>query len=265
MINLKSLLVLPLLITLLIPINATAEKQDSLSEAINTAGMQRMLSQRIVKAYLFHGMGVRSDKAHSQLAESLSLFKKNHAYLKRSISNAEIQDMLAFLDLMLNQYSNIVSKPYNQSGGAEALDLSETILESSNAIVKKLESMSKFKKEKIINISGRQRMLSQRIAKFYIAYQAGFRDENTVTQLKNAVKEFEDAHKTLTESKQNTAEISSMISRVGMLWKLVSKFFLDVEKGGLPVSVLTITDQILKSMNEVTLAYVDTKAGKAAI
>jgi len=257
--TLKSLPLFLLLITLWIPINAHAETQDKLSEAINTAGMQRMLSQRIVKAYLFHGMGVRTDKAHEQLKESLKLFQKNHAYLKRSISDTEIQDMLAFLDLMLNQYSNIVSKPYNKNGAAEALDLSETILESSNAIVKKLESMSKFKKEKIINISGRQRMLSQRIAKFYIAYQAGFRDQNTVIQLQNAVKEFESAHKTLTDSKQNTKQISSMVSRVGLLWKLVNKFFLDVEKGGLPVSVLTITDQILKSMDEVTLAYVNTK------
>ncbi len=259
MINLKKQLFFSLLIALLLPFNAYAESQGDLSSAINTAGMQRMLSQRIVKAYLFLGMGVRADKSSGQLEESLKLFQKNHAYLKRSISDAEVQDMLAFLEQMLGLYSDIVTKPYDKNGGAEALDLSETILESSNAIVKRLESMSKFKKEKIINVSGRQRMLSQRIAKYYIAYQAGFKDENTVTQLKLAVKEFEEAHKILVQSKQNTSQISSMLSRVDMLWKLVSKFFLDIEKGGLPVSVLSITDQILKSMDEITRAYVNTQ------
>ncbi len=257
--DLKKQIFLLLLIVLLLPFNTYAERQADLSSAINTAGMQRMLSQRIVKAYLFLGMGVRTDKSRGQLEESLKFFKKNHAYLKRSISDAEVQDMLAFLEQMLDLYASIVSKPYDKKGGVEALDLSETILESSNAIVKKLESMSKFKKEKIINISGRQRMLSQRIAKYYIAYQAGFKDENTVTQLKLAVKEFEKSHKTLVQSKQNTSQITSMLSRVGMLWKLVSKFFLDVEKGGLPVSVLSITDQILKSMDEITRAYVNTR------
>jgi len=261
MINLKTLFALPLLVTLWLPINTYAAEQDGLSAAINTAGMQRMLSQRIAKAYLFLGMGVRSDKARSQLHESLKLFKKNHAYLKRTVSDSEVQDMLAFLESMLVIYADLASKPYEKENGVEVLDLSETVLEGSHAIVKKLESMSKFKKEKIVNVSGRQRMLSQRIAKYYIAYQAGFHDEYIVNQLRIAVKEFEDAHKMLAESKQNTPKISSMLSRVNMLWKLVRKFFLDVEKGGLPVSVLTTTDHILKSMNKVTLEYVSTKSG----
>jgi len=95
-----------------------------------------MLSQRIAKAYLFLGMGVRSDKVRLQLKDSLMLFKKNHAYLKRSISDPEVVDMLAFLELMLNEYADIVSRPYTKEMGAEALDLSETILEGSDAIVK---------------------------------------------------------------------------------------------------------------------------------
>jgi len=254
MIKLKTVFLLTLLTILGLPLISQAET-DPLSAAINKAGKQRMLSQRIAKSYFFLGENVRPDKAREQLKASLAMFSKHHNELKSEIKDQEIHELFAFIDIALGEYSELVKKPYDKNSGNEVLDLSETLLEVCQSVVVKLEQASKLKKAKLVNISGRQRMLSQRIAKYYIAYQAGFHDPNSVEQLQKAVKEFETALKILTGSKQNTSKIASSLSNVESLWKVVRKFFLDQKKGGLPVTVFATTDGIMKEMNKITNMY----------
>jgi hypothetical protein len=99
-------------------------------------------------------------------------------------------------------------------------------------------------------------MLAQRIAKYYIAYQAGIKDKNTVDQMKAAVAAFSDAHKALMANPSNTPEINRQLNRIDRLWKIVYKFYLNIEKGGLPLIVFNTTDDITAKMNKITAMYV---------
>ncbi len=254
MIKLKAVFLLTLLTILGLPMTSHAET-DALSAAINKAGKQRMLSQRIAKSYFFLNEDVRPDKAREQLNASLAMFEQHHNELKSEIQDQEIQELFAFIDIALAEYSGLVSKPYDKSSGTEVLDLSETLLEVCQSVVAKLEQASKLKKAKLVNIAGRQRMLSQRIAKYYIAYQAGFRDPNSVEQLKKAVSEFETALNILVNSSQNTPKIATSLEKVDSLWRVVRKFFMDQVRGGLPVTVFATTDSIMKEMNLITNMY----------
>ena len=104
--------------------------------------------------------------------------------------------------------------------------------------------------------AGRQRMLAQRIAKYYIAYQAGIKDKNTVDQMKRAVKDFGDVQDLLMQNPSNTPEINRKLNKINRLWKIVYKFYLNIEKGGLPLIVFNTTDTITNEMNTVTNMYV---------
>ena len=234
------------------------------AEAVNKAGKQRMLSQRIAKAYLFHGQRIRTEKARRQLVQSIDEFLLNHAYLKDTVKFKGVQDMLNYVEFSIEEYAALVKKPYSEDNAREVLDLSETLLEASHDIVLKIETLAQTQKSKTINVSGRQRMLSQRIAKFYIAYQSGFTEEETVRQLEKAVNEFQTAQDMLLEDPLNNEEISTKLVRTQRLWEIVRGFFLDIETGGLPVTVFTTTDAIMKNMNSVTGMYVEAEAkGKA--
>ncbi len=224
---------------------------------IDIAGKQRMLSQKIAKSYFFYGQGIRPEKTNKQMLDSLKLFNKNHEILKANIKNSDIHDMLLYIEISKDELPSIIKAPYSKKNATLMLDYSETLLEASHDIVKRLEASSGTKKEKIVNLSGRQRMLTQRIAKYYIAYQAGFKDKNLIKHLKDAMKEFEAAHKTLGEYKKNTPEINEELNKVARLWNVVNKFFSNVEKGGLPVIVLSTTDKMMASMNRVTKLYVN--------
>jgi hypothetical protein len=240
---------------------ARAGKTDT-ATLINQAGLQRMLSQRIAKAYFFLGAKVRPDKARRQLATSLEQFEKNQKLLITKIQEKEIQDVLSFQSFAFTEFKALVTQPYNSENGALVLDLSETLLETSHDVVLKLEALSKRPKDRIVNLAGRQRMLSQRIAKFYIAYRLGFRDENSIYQLNQAVEEFQNTLKLLQEQKRNTREINSILEQVQKYWNLVKGFFLDIKRGGLPVTVFAATDKITELMDQATRLYVETGSNK---
>ncbi len=236
---------------------AFAAKKYTTAELINIAGMQRMLSQKIAKAYFFYGKQVRPEKTRKQLMDSIALFNKNYQILSSNISDEKVQDLLVFIEMSKDELPPLAKEPFNKDNGSLMLDYSETLLEASHDIVLRIEGTTKNKADKLVNLSGRQRMLTQRIAKFYIAYQLGFKDINTVNQLNKAMNEFEQTHAILAKDKRSTNQIKKDLNEVARLWNVVRKFYKDVERGGLPVIVLSSTDKIMVTMNHVTKMYVE--------
>ncbi len=230
--------------------------QDTV-KLIDMAGKQRMLSQRIAKDYLYAGEGVASAKANKQLKESLDELLSAHKVLVESINDPEIKNLLAFVEMSSEDFKTTASEPFNLDNAQLVLDLSESMLEGSQYVVDSLKEKVKINESKIVGRAGKQRMLAQRIAKYYIAYQAGIKDKNTVDQMKAAVKAFGESHDILMKNTENTPEINRKLNEIDRLWKIVYKFYLNIEKGGLPLIVFNTTDTITKKMNEITKLYVE--------
>jgi hypothetical protein len=223
---------------------------------IDIAGKQRMLSQRIAKDYLYAGKKIAVLKAKKQLTQSLKEMEDAHKILVDSINDPEIKNLLSFVELSMEDFKTTVNEPFTLDNAQLIIDLSESMLEGSQYVVDSLKEKVKQSESAIVEKSGKQRMLAQRIAKYYIAYQAGIKDKNTVDQMKAAVAEFSQAHKTLMANPSNTPEINRQLNGVDRLWKIVYKFYLNIEKGGLPLIVFNTTDDITKKMNKITALYV---------
>ncbi len=224
---------------------------------IDVAGKQRMLSQRIAKDYLYAGEKVAVSKAKRQMKASMKEMEAIHKQLVDSINDPEIQNLLAFVQLSIEDFKSTANEPYSLDNAQLIIDLSESMLEGSQYVVNSLKKKAKVKESETVEMAGKQRMLAQRIAKYYIAYQAGIKDKNTVDQMKAAVKAFSEAHKALMANPENTPEINRKLHDIDRLWKIVYKFYLNIEKGGLPLIVFNTTDDITKKMNQITAMYVD--------
>ena len=223
---------------------------------IDVAGKQRMLSQRIAKDYLYVGKKVATSKASKQLKVSLKEMSDTHQVLVNSINDPEIKNLLSFVELSIEDFKATANEPFNLDNAQLIIDLSESMLEGSQYVVDSLKEKVKVQESKIVGKAGKQRMLAQRIAKYYIAYQAGIKDKNTIDQMKTAVAEFSEAHKTLMANPSNTPEINRRLNDIDRLWKIVYKFYLNIEKGGLPLIVFNTTDDITTKMNKITELYV---------
>jgi hypothetical protein len=224
---------------------------------IDVAGKQRMLSQRIAKDYLYIGKKVAVSKAKKQMQASMDELVSSHKVLVDSINDPEIKNLLSFVELSIEDFKATANEPFNLDNAQLIIDLSESMLEGSQYVVDSLKEKVEVKESAIVGKSGKQRMLAQRIAKYYIAYQAGIKDKNTIDQMKAAVAEFSEAHKALMENPSNTPEINRKLNEIDRLWKIVYKFYLNIEKGGLPLIVFNTTDDITKKMNQITQLYVE--------
>ena len=234
-----------------------SEVTSDMIQLVDLAGKQRMLSQRIAKDYMYAGKGIASSKASKQLATSLKELKLAHKKLVASINNPEIVNLLTFVEMSSEDFEATAKEKFTPDNAQLILDLSESMLEGSDYVVTSLKETTGLKESKIIDMAGRQRMLAQRIAKYYIAYQSGIKDKNTVEQMKKAVKLFTESHATLMANTTNTPEINRELNKIDRLWKIVYKFYLNIEKGGLPLIVFNTTDDINKKMNKVTTLYVE--------
>lgn len=239
-----------------VPVVSAEAKADTL-KLVDIAGRQRMLSQRMAKDYMYVGNKVAVSKASKQLKTSQKEFLEAHNKLVNSINNEEIKNLLAFVQMGSEDFEAMVKESFTTDNAQLVLDLSESMLEGSQYVVASLREALNIKASKIVDMSGRQRMLSQRIAKYYIAYQSGIKDKNTVDQMHETVKLFNDSHEILMLNKENTPEINRKLNEIEKLWKIVHKFYLNIEKGGLPHIVFSTTDKITKKMNEVTKLYVE--------
>ena len=232
-----------------------AKQSNEQIELMNIAAKQRMLSQRIAKDYLYIHKNIAITKTKRELENSLLDFFKAHKRLVASIEDADIHNLLEFVELSSNDFQEISKQKFTLDNAQLILDLSEFMLEGSQYIVDSLKNSIQTEQSKAIEVSEKQCMLSQRIAKYYIAYQSGIKDENTIRSMKQTVIEFSENLDTLIEHENNTLLIQKKINEINKLWKIVHKFYNNIEKGGLPLIVFNTTNKISKKMNEITQLY----------
>ena len=107
-----------------------------------------------------------------------------------------------------------------------------------------------------LNLAGQQRMLSQRIAKLYLAISWRLPVAGLEQSFEQAVGEFEMALHELQQASQNTAQISKGLTQAEAQWRFTrAGFNLAGDSRYVPTVIATTTDTLLWQMNELTNQY----------
>ncbi len=237
--------------------NAFAETL-TINSAINKAGRQRMLSQRMAKAYCQAGLGVEVERSKRILEQSMVLFDRQLADLKAFAPTPEIKDTYDRLGQTWIVYKQLLtgSEP-NPENAKKIAVTSEDVLNLAQQGTVQLERHSGTAAGKLINVAGRQRMLSQRIAKASMFHAWGITSPQMAQELDSAAREFAAAQELLTVAPQNTPAIRSELQLAGSQWL----FFEEALKqtGGSRAeqlrNIATTSERILQVMDNVTGMY----------
>ena len=245
---------------LLIPIfPLSAQAQMALSTAINRTARFRALSQRIAKAYCQLYLNVQPEAARDVLLSARHLVASGGEELSRGLDSgrwpADIAVQLDAIQKHVDVLNSLLTMPpTRESVQAVAVQVDKMLI-TANTATEAIERLSKAGTAKLINTVGRQRMLSQRLAKNYFLTAARLADKAAPQLMAADASEFRLTLLNLGKIPVSTVAIRNELTLGEQQWTFFEAALRNrPDEQGLR-NVATASERLLEVMDKLTGLY----------
>jgi len=225
--------------------------------AIDAAGRQRMLTQRIVKAYCQIGLEVTPEVSRAQLTGAVARFDRQLDDLEAAAPNAETKRSVTGLRERWGGFRQLATGAVSREGARELAQRGEEVLLAAQQLAVQFEQAAGTPQARLVNLSGRQRMLSQRLAKLYMLRAWQVDTPSLREELDSARREFEGALATLRAARENTHAISIELDAVALQWEWFKNALALQGTDSYLFVVGDASESILNSMDLITARYAE--------
>ena len=244
------------------PRAAAPQPRNHLSSGslINTCGRLRVLSQRMAIAWALVASEVDQVKGRSKLRQLDIEFGRNLRRIAKAVSVSGLDELLGAIGEIWARYQQaLLAEPMTPDHAAEVLALSEEILEATDRLTRRAVASDAGTGARYVNIAGRNRMLSQRIGKFFM-----FRDWAGCSVLIShysspSCAEFENNLNELQHSGKNLPEMTAQLKEVSTQWqKYIRSLIPDIAHPGKPQHtklVLAEGERLLRLVDTIVKLY----------
>jgi Type IV pili methyl-accepting chemotaxis transducer N-term len=249
-----------------------ASPSMSVGASVNISGKQRMLTQRMAKAFMYMGMNVNAEAAAKEKNNSIILFEENLKSLMAFTPTEKVKLLLVKEETLWKEYKKLIVSEVTKETAKQILETNTTILNACDDVVKAyVEYAGTLQKDvngssaatvaENINTSGRQRMLSQRLTFYYAAYVWGIAESATALRLKNLAEFLQQNFSKLITSEVNNTEIDDAMAGVVGDWreieeKCVKDNCFTFENKGVEVGKMySFSTTVLSKMDKITAMY----------
>jgi len=239
-------------------------EENSLKKTINLAGKQRMLTQLMTKLSLQIDMNIQKKENLKKLKEMAALYDSTLKDLKKT-ANKKVLQSIALVEKAWKPFYEEINHLIEGKKSKEALkyiiDKNEDLLRVSNNLVKAFEATNTSENylEKarlhIVNVAGRQRMLTQKMTKEKLLIVKGENAYNS--KLKETMDLFDDSLNLLTKgdskkmiSKPSNEKITEQLKVVSKLWNELKPLYAKKKNSSTELAtIITKNPLLLKEMD----------------
>ncbi|MDO6681002.1 MULTISPECIES: type IV pili methyl-accepting chemotaxis transducer N-terminal domain-containing protein [unclassified Oceanobacter] len=236
--------------------NYTANRANSV---VAITGSLIMLSQRMMKDHLMLGAGVSTRSAHSQRDVSVMLFNQRLEQLKKEDHDEAMQKLLANTQAIWDIHQpQILAQP--------DLNLVGNLMQDNDRLLALCDDIARSKAEhegdniaKMAYLAGRQRMLSQRIARNCVAIYWGYDNDWIHYDLDATIALFDHTLRELMHSRLTTPQLAASLEAAASFWmasKATFKLFQDsADKRKDVPHIQEVTETLLVKLDKITSQY----------
>ncbi len=251
----RSLIQLSVL-ALALPMAHSANAEIAWATAINRCARFRALSQRSAKAYAQLVLDVMPEGALKTVATVQRLFQQGFDDLAQGNYNAEISQQITATRTEVTKLIAMITAAPNRELLPLVAAQADKVLGLAHKATEMLTLASKTANAKIIDMAGRQRMLSQRIAKNYFLTAANVTVSPSMQQITTDKAEFSAALAALIKTPISTTAIREDLDLCSAQWFLFETAVdLPRNRADAMKNVASSSERLLELTNSLTDKY----------
>jgi len=234
---------------------AQASESDVHHKLIQNTEKLKIISQSLAKNYFYIHQGIQISSAKRGLKSDIANMDKSIKIIKSLATEEKSKNLIEFALFSSEELKDILSQPYSVENGGLVLDYTESLLESSDNILKHSIEKGIDKETKMLLMVVDMKYLLARAAKYYIAFSAGFTDAVNVAQANIAVDKFGVLLKKVEAYPYPKSISKRVIRKLTRYWPSSQSFYRGIKKSELPTIIFISTKHMERSINKLIVYH----------
>jgi hypothetical protein len=241
-------------------VTAKPSEAELVAQDIAGAGRIRMQSQRLAKLYLQAGLGLKASSARPQIDLTVAEVDAEFVRLSRYARKPNVQRVYARNEALWGEMRQILKKSPDSASIEQVNQLADELMVNAGKLALQIEGEAETPVGRLLDLSSRINMLSQRLARLYLQAYAGNRSQGILVDIDQARKEFASGLQELDAARENSTASRESIGLARNQWIFFDGAINDLGRSDRKEeksaqNVATSSERIAQVLDQASLQY----------